>query len=543
MSNKQSNFLGSEVALTEPETNRIVKAQSIITGLPSEGSSCETCNSTGSGHLPDPETIRLSPLLRAADAVNQPVIAKLFPDGTLIETVRHPESHGVVRLLVYKDQKATFVDQFQRNGDIFVPKRIDSTLLPYLRISTGINLIAQPAELLADLVAVMHEYVDLSDDLLHAIGVFVLCSWFPDRLPVAPYLWLVGPLASGKTTILKLLQALCRRALLVGDLTPASLYQLPMLLDPTLLIDENDRFLRVGNTRGALVIRNGRGFDPYCVKVLASREPPSDAALSSRSFIIGTCPSNRSVAPLYAETIERIALEFQPKLLGFRLQNFQKLHVSGAFSDQIASMTPRIKDIARALAIPLLGNVELETTLVNALEQEDMEARVQQSIEPEWLVVEALFFLCHRDDARPNRSLFGNSAVLVGGVAETINRRMSDHGEDVRLTARRTGAILRALGIRTKKLGKLGRGIELTPAAREMVHKLSRQFGFTRRSLLTLVGDDPVYGGAPCWFCEKFGLTAGLKFVPVRDWEPAHLSSAQQSRAKKDSGPMSSKTS
>jgi hypothetical protein len=72
---------------------------------------------------------------------------------------------------------------------------------------------------------------------------------------------LVGPLSTGKTTILKLLRVLCYRGFLVGDFTQASLYQLPGLLHPTLLIDENDsgnslanaaiqRLLRIGNTPG-----------------------------------------------------------------------------------------------------------------------------------------------------------------------------------------------------------------------------------------------------------------------------------------------------
>jgi hypothetical protein len=478
-------------------------------------------------NVADSQLLRRSLEEEGADAVGEPTHFKSFSDGTLIETVRDQQKRDVFRLLVYKDQKLSIVNRFEHDGDIFVPREIDRNLAQYLRLSTGVSPCGQPQELLPELVATIRECVDLPDHDLQVISAFVLCSWFPDRLQIAPYLWLVGPLSSGKTTILKLLQALCRRAFLVGDLTPASLYQLPNLLSPTLLIDENDlgdslvsatirHLLRIGNTPGMPVIRNGRTFDMYCVKILASREPPSDAALASRSIIIGSSPSHRKLVPLDEAMIERIALAFQPKLLMFRLQNFHNLRVSDVFCNRMDSMTARVRDIARAIAIPLLGDTKLETDLIDALDQQDCDARVHRALEPEWFVVEALFALCHPDGARPNPLQPKTCAILVGGIAKTINHRMSEQGEDVRLTAKRTGLVLRALGIRTKLLGKLGGGIELTAAVREKVHQLSQQFGFNRRSLLTLVGDEPDYGGAPCALCTKYGLTGKLKFVALR---------------------------
>jgi hypothetical protein len=238
-------------------------------------------------NVADSQLLRRSLEEEDADAVGEPTHFKSFSDGTLIETVRDQQKRDVFRLLVYKDQKLSIVNRFEHDGYIFVPRAIDRNLAQYLRLSTGVSPCGQPQELLPELVATIRECVDLPDHDLQVISAFVLCSWFPDRLQIAPYLWLVGPLSSGKTTILKLLQALCRRAFLVGDLTPASLYQLPNLLSPTLLIDENDlgdslvsatirHLLRIGNTPGMPVIRNGRTFDTYCVKILASREPPSD---------------------------------------------------------------------------------------------------------------------------------------------------------------------------------------------------------------------------------------------------------------------------
>jgi hypothetical protein len=479
--------------------------------------------------------------------------SKSFSDGTLIETVRDPQRSEEFRLLVFKDQEALITNRFEYDGDHFVPGELDRNFAQYVRLAAGISRCGKPRELLADLVATIRKHVDLPDDVLQVIAAFVLCSWFPDRLRFAPYLWLVGPLSSGKTTILKLLHGLCRRAFLVGDLTPASLYQLPSLLKPTLLIDENDlggsvtsapiqRLLRTGNTPGTPAIRNARAFETYCVKVLASRQPPSDAALASRSIIIPTSPSTRLLAPLDQAALERIALEFQPKLLMYRLQNFHNLYVSDVFSSRIGSMVHRTRDIAEALAAPLLGDTELENCLIDVLDQQDHDARIQQSLEPEWLVMETLYDLCHQDDARPRRFLRKTCSIPVGGIAKMINQRMENRGEDVRVPAKKTGLILRGLGIRTTSLGNQGRGIQLTSVVREKVHKLSRQFGFNRRNLLS-EGDQAEYGGAPCALCEKYGLTAGLKFVALPEWTPTRSIRARRALFEEESTTGSSESS
>jgi hypothetical protein len=156
----------------------------------------------------------------------------------------------------------------------------------------------------------------------------------------------------------------------------------------------------------------------------------------------------------------------------------------------------------------------MEAGLIDVLGQQDSDVRVQRSLEPEWLVVEALFSSSHAQYDETNPLESKAFTMLVGGIAKTINQRMSERVEEVRLTAKKTGLVLRALGIRTKCLGKYGRGIEFHAAMREKVHELSKQFGITRRDLLSLVGDEPEYGGAPCELCEKYGVTGGLEICP-----------------------------
>jgi len=93
-----------------------------------------------------------------------------------------------------------------------------------------------------------------------ACCLFALSTWLNDLYRVAPYFWIVGRHSGGKTTLLHALGAICHRPVLVGDITPASIYWLCASLRPTLLLDEFEpgsdacsrnpqRFLRTGGPR------------------------------------------------------------------------------------------------------------------------------------------------------------------------------------------------------------------------------------------------------------------------------------------------------
>jgi hypothetical protein len=175
-----------------------------------------------------------------------------------------------------------------------------------------------------------------------------------------------------------------------------------------------------------------------------------------------------------------------------------------------------MRDLAVALAMPLLGDTELEDDLVHTLDEQDLDARTYRALEPEWLVAEALLALCH---PRPTPEGFcpRTISVLVGGIADIINRNMKRRGENISLSAKKTGLVLRSLGVRTKTLGSLGRGIVMTPAIREGIHRVAQRLGISRRNLIPITDNEPKHCGAPCILCEKFRLTAGLNF-----FEPAN---------------------
>jgi hypothetical protein len=468
------------------------------------------------------------------------VVTGAFPErqnesGVLVETIRDPENPERLLFLVWEKGSATIFHYIEREGRIFLPPNPSSSSFPLLSLANGLLPCGDPAELLAEIGSMISKFVKLCHEHLLIVRSFVLASWFPECFEAAPYLWVVGPLGSAKTKLLKLLWCLCRRGLIAGDLRSGSVYKLTDTWDPTLIIDEFElgssganaelrRLLRTGSVPGVPTFRNGQRFSTYCLKIIASRQPLGDTALSSRGLIVSLLPTDDDVLPLDEAAMQQIANEYQPKLLMFRLKNYRVVKNFCMSSNPLQGMSARMKQIARALTAPLLGDPESTAELLAILGEYDQEAQIERSLEPEWLVAGDLFDLVHKG-MEGGRLV---SEILIGGVADYINQKLENRGEDLRLSARRVDAVVKSLGLRTDKLGRLGRGLKLTSSVKRKVHEIARQLGIDRRTIAPLTALEHGYGGARCSFCEEFGLTGGLRFVEINKFPRRRLRPSQR---------------
>ncbi len=437
-----------------------------------------------------------------------------------METIRDPRDTQHLLFLQWQRGNVTIVPHLEQKGKLYAPPETELGALPELRLPDRILPCGNSRELLADLSSTISKFVDFAEEEVFLVLLYILSSWFPDCVKSVPYLWLVGPLGSGKSTLLKFLHCVCRRALLIGDVRAASLYKLSSVLSPTLLLDELEpdnsrmgaevrRLLRIGNTPGVPAARNGRLFQTFSSKVISSRQPPLDVALASRAIVIRLLPTQKDLLPLDESNMEQIARAFQPKLLMFRLQNYASVKKSQVPFERLKGLTPRIRELVQGMAAPRLGQAMLEDKLIAILREDDREARIERSLEPEWLVVEALFDLCHK-------YMECDYHIFVGGVSSHINKSLALRGEGISVTARSVGSVLKSLGIRTRRLGNLGRGLTFTSIVRKEIHELARRFGFDRTDFATLAGLESGYGGPPCVSCKEVGITANLRFVDLK---------------------------
>jgi hypothetical protein len=408
---------------------------------------------------------------------------------------------------------ATMVPSVEHAGTLYVPPDPMQALHSQIILPDSVRPCREPAALVADIVETLAKFIEADRELLVLLASVVLCSWFPDCFEAAPYVWIVGPLGSAKTKLLRLLSCMCRRALLIGDVRPGSLYRLTDSYNPTLLVDELDlddrtsidtlRLLRTGTVAGVPAVRNGKLFSTYGLKIVASRDVPRDAALLSRCVIVSMLPTGNETQPLDDVAMHQIAQQFQQEMLMFRFTNCSKVKSFRLPSSALHDLTPRMKQIALAVVAPIQGDAESVAVVLSALRERDQAGKIERALEPEWLTEENLFRLIHEGPIH---------SILVGGIAASINEKLKFRGEDFRISARKVGSVLKSLGLRTETLGSLGRGLLFAPAMIRQIHALARHLGISRRTIATSQGLEVGYGGRRCLLCEELGLTDGLRF-------------------------------
>jgi putative DNA primase/helicase len=169
------------------------------------------------------------------------------------------------------------------------------------------ELLPWPDEIEGDRVATalsatFKRYVRMSDPQADTCALWVLVDWTLDKFSIAPRLCVTSPTKQcGKSTLLELLGRVCPRSLMSGSVTPAALFRAIEQYRPTLMLDENEKYLEVGSDfhallnqghrRGQYVIRTCgddhelRTFNTFCMVAFARNgRVPDD--LEQRSIVI-----------------------------------------------------------------------------------------------------------------------------------------------------------------------------------------------------------------------------------------------------------------
>lgn len=144
------------------------------------------------------------------------------------------------------------------------------------------------AALLDEIVTVLEKYIVLPVGAAAAVALWIVHTYVMDVFDITPLLALSSPTKRcGKTSLLRIIEKLVRRALAASGVSAAAIYRIVEEHEPTLLIDEMDSMkenedlrgvLNSGHTRDlAFIIRcvgeganvAPRRFSTWCPKVLA----------------------------------------------------------------------------------------------------------------------------------------------------------------------------------------------------------------------------------------------------------------------------------
>lgn len=226
-------------------------------------------------------------------------------------------------------------------------------------------------QLLTDLRAFIHRWLDVDPFYEQLASYYVLFSWVYDAFETLPYLRAFGDYGTGKSRFLQAIGALCYRPMFVsGASTSSPIFRLIDLFRGTLIMDEADfansdaesemiKIVNVGYSRGGVVLRaekdeNSESYYPsakdvYGPKILATRRMFTDRATESRCLTkrMSTARPRPDVPRIITRQFWADALALRNKCLAYRLRTFREIDIDVALSDQ--SIEPRLDQVTLAL--------------------------------------------------------------------------------------------------------------------------------------------------------------------------------------------------
>jgi hypothetical protein len=407
-----------------------------------------------------------------------------LPDGSIVDLVLDPADESKTKFICFEppqdeseEPQIGYSEILADNHHAYLPPEVDPNLLKSIRMPVEAAPYESLNQLISDISQLILRCVAVSDVDASLLAHFVLSTWLIDRLPVAPYLALVGPPQSGKTTLLRVLHLLCRRSLFASDATSVTLLYACHQLHPTLLIDETSsienpvalrRLLRIGNTPGSLALRHKQAWNVFGAKVICWRELPDDAALNSRCILLPMHGVNDPALRLPDDPeIVSAAEALQSQLLYFRLANYDNVAVRNV--ELKVALPARRRELYLALAAPCIDHEESHQFVLNYF-RESSHAHGDDSLSAvEHAVIVALFLSAHMPEH--------HGQLLLKDIAARANSCLRDEGESFRLSVRHVGIIATSFGFSRRHRTTNGWRLLLEKSDQRPLHDMAASYG------------------------------------------------------------------
>jgi hypothetical protein len=444
----------------------------------------------GSVHYVRPESPTEAGLRSSGGLPIREIDFEEFADGRLAEIVEDPDDPKRTVLAVGRQGSYQLVRSVKCDKEILAPIPRDE-ILREVPLPRGVQevrdrdgVVASREILYVLVLNFIRERVAFEPVHLFVVTSFIESTWFVDRLEVAPYLLIVGPPQSGKTTLLNVLALFCRRPLLVGDISAAALYRGISKIHPTLLIDESAtlvgqsghalrHFLRVGTTRQA-VARRGEIFDLFGAKVFTALEPPDDAALNGRCIIVPMLAANPEKKDLRSPEVQRFVDALRQGLLRWRLDAWASIQPAKVPGSE--ALPPRTQDLLTSLAAAASTQLERDVLLQYFKETPanvDEDRRTVLSR----LVNSILHKLIHGStDVCVNDPRLA-TWIMQKDLTTTVNKELALRGERIRLGPEHVGHILTGLGLTNREKTNCGMRLWLDLRTLRRIHQNAKNYG------------------------------------------------------------------
>lgn len=206
-------------------------------------------------------------------------------------------------------------------------------------------------------------------------------------------------------------------------------------------------------------------MDAFCARIVFAPEPLRDPASAGFPLELVLPPTREYVPPISASEAERIATEYQAKLLRYRLLNRAKVRAPTFDMNQF---TVPMQELAYSLAASIADDDELQSEIVPFLKPLDREVRVDRASLLQAIVLEVLLARCH--------SAIGEDFPVLDLTGD-VNTVLRGRGDMREVSPETVGWALRALGLHTRFITGGRKGLLLLNDVREEIHDLAAAYG------------------------------------------------------------------
>jgi hypothetical protein len=302
------------------------------------------------------------------------------------------------------------------------------------------------------------------------LSYWAFSTWFSDALAVAPGLAIIAPDFEGDL-VLRTLKNFCRYPMMLTRADISSLRKLNWHTTPTLLFyDPNISKQMVAtlgctSTRGYM-INAGSGYqDFFGAKAYFLGEELSVDRIPRCSLQVRLQAAAPAPATHHSLRLaEAVVQDLRNQLQRYRTKNLVRVYNADFDAPLLTSET---RAIANALGACIVDSPSLQSKLVSLLGPVESQRQADRSNCIEAATLEATLNLCHQ----------GKSKILVGEIANEVNRIANARGERLRYSAEVVGHQLKKVGLSTRRLGKAGKGLAMDLATIAQLHELAAMYG------------------------------------------------------------------
>jgi len=392
-----------------------------------------------------------------------PIISRALPDGTLIEAIYCPDESSTMLAISEPSTEVRIAPDFiLSSGERFVPYSASNNLLTTgcVLLPSTVGELRDKRDLVDEVRAYLHRYVDLSPTFEAMAAHYVLLTWVFDAFNELPYLRFRGDYGTGKTRALLTIGSICYKPFFAsGASTVSPIFHVLDAFGGTLILDEADfrfsdataeltKILNNGNVRGLPVLRtmtnrhrelNPTAFRVFGPKIIGMRESFSDRALESRFLTeqTGSRPLRPDISIHLPDSLAVEALQLRNRLLSWRFHARAKVRVDP--SRLIPNISPRANQTALAL-LSLVDDADLRAEIADCLWQQEQGGVARHAATEELRVIHAMIEAFDRNQT---------SFISIADVALRFNKSREDL--HLPLSNKAVGAIVRRLGITTTK--------------------------------------------------------------------------------------------